>query len=74
MNYHHDPRLAAWVIHMLYCPVGRAVTPEEIAQRMQIPILTGSGNRTLEEIGHRVLADPEDIPDFVAALNKLIGR
>ena len=68
MNYHHDPRLAAWVIHMLYCPVGRAVTPEEIAQRMQIPILT------LEEIGHRVLADPEDIPDFVAALNKLIGR
>lgn len=74
MNYHHDPSLAAWVIHMLYCPAGRAVTPEEIARRMQIPIQGGSGNKILEEIGRRVLADPEDIPDFVAAFNKLIGR
>lgn len=76
MNYHHDPAIAAWVIHMLYCPAGRAAAPEEIAQRMQIPIPdgSGSGHRVLEEIGHRVLADPEDIPDFVAALNKLIGR
>ncbi len=74
MNYHHDPSLAAWAIHMLYCPAGRAVTPEEIAQRMQIPIPDGSGNEILEAIGQRILADSEDIPDFVEALSKLISQ
>ena len=73
MNYHHDPQLAAWMVHMVYCPIGRTAAPEEIAQRMGIPIPDGSGNRILEEVGQRVLADPADIPDFVAALNKLIG-
>ncbi len=71
MNYHHDPQLAAWMVHMIYCPIGRTAAPEEIAQRMGIPIPDGS--EILEEIGHRVLADPEDIPEFAAALSKLIG-
>ena len=74
MNYHHDPGLAAWMVRMLYCPAGRAAEPEEIAQRMGIPIPDGSGSEILVEIGQRILADPEDIPDFVAALSKLIGR
>lgn len=73
MNYHHDPGLAAWMVRMLYCPAGRAAAPEEIAQRMGLSIPDGSGDRILEEIGRRVLADPEDIPEFVATLNKLIG-
>lgn len=72
MNYHHDPGLAAWMVRMLYCPAGRAAAPEEIAQRMGISIPDGS--EILVEIGRRVLADPEDIPEFVATLNKLIGR
>lgn len=72
MNYHHDPHLAAWMVHMIYCPAERTVTPEEIAQRMQISIQGGSENKILEEIGRRVLADSEDIPEFVAALSKLI--
>lgn len=72
MNYHHDPDLAAWMVHTVYCPVGRAVTPEEIARRMEIPI--PDGETALEAIGRRVLADPEDIPKFVEALSKLIGR
>ena len=74
MNYHHDPGLAAWMVRMLYCPAGRAAEPEEIAQRMGISVADGSGDKLLGEIGRRILADPEDIPDFVAALNKLIGR
>ena len=74
MNYHHDPGLAAWMVHMIYCPIGRSAAPEEIAQRMGIPDPDGSGNEILVEIGRRVLADPEDIPEFAAALSKLIGR
>ena len=73
MNYHHDPGLAAWMVRMIYCPAGRTAAPEEISRRMDISVLDGSGNRILEEVGRRVLADPADIPDFVAALNKLIG-
>ena len=72
MNYHRDPDLAAWMVHMVYCPIGRAVRPEEIARRMDISVPDGSG--PLEAIGRRILADPEDIPDFVAALNKVINR
>lgn len=72
MNYHHDPDLAAWMVHMAYCPIGRAIKPEKIARRMVISVPDGSG--PLEAIGRRVLADPEDIPEFVAALSKLIGR
>ncbi len=74
MNYHHDPGLAAWAVRMFFCPAGRAAAPEEIARRMGIPIPDGSGDRILEEIGLRVLADPKDIPDFVAALSRLIGE
>lgn len=73
MNYHHDPGLAAWVVRMLYCPAERIAAPEEIAQRMDISVSCGSGGKILEEIGRRVLADPEDVPAFVAALSKLIG-
>lgn len=73
MNYHHDPGLAAWAVRMFFCPAGRAAEPEKIAQRMGIQDSDGSGNEILVEIGRRVLADPEDIPDFVAALNKLIS-
>ena len=72
MNYHHDPDLAAWMVHMVYCPTGRAVKAEEIARRMGISVPDGSG--PLEAIGRRILVDPEDIPEFVATLNKLIDR
>ena len=72
MNYHHDSSLAAWMVHMFYCPIGRSITPEEIARRMNINVHDGSGRTALEEIGRRVLADPDDIPDFVAALSKRI--
>ena len=71
MNYHHDPALAAWVIHTVYCPAGQTTIPERIAQRMEIPI--PDGETALEAIGQRILADPTDIPEFVAELNKLIG-
>ena len=71
MNYHHDPGLAAWMVHMTYCPIARAVNPEEIAHRMGISVPDGSG--PLEAIGQRILADPEDVPGFVTALSKLIG-
>ena len=43
MNYHHDPDLAAWMVHMVYCPTGRAVKAEEIARRMGISVPDGSG-------------------------------
>lgn len=71
MNYHHDPDLAAWMVHMTYCPIGRTVKPEEIARRMGISVPDWSG--PLEAIGQRILADPEDVPGFVTALSKLIG-
>ncbi len=74
MNYHHNPNLAARMVHMLYCPAGQAAVPEEIAHRMGIPISDGNGDRILEEVGRRVLADPEDIPDFVATLSKLMSK
>ena len=72
MNYHHDPGLAAWMVHMVYCPIGRAVKPEEIARRMDISVPDGSG--PLVTIGRRILADPEDIPEFVATLSKLMSK
>ena len=74
MNYHHDPGLAAWAVRMFFCPAGRVAAPEEIARRMDVSVLDGSGDRILNEIGRRVLADPEDIPEFVAELSRLIGR
>lgn len=74
MNYHHDPGLAAWAIHMIYCPLGRAATPEEIGRRMGISAPAGSGDRILEEIGRRVLADPSDIPAFATALAELLRK
>ena len=72
MDYHHDPDLAAWVIHTIYCPAGQTTTPERIARRMEIPI--PGGETALEAIGQRILVDPEDIPRFAAALSKLIGK
>ena len=74
MNYHHDPGLAAWAVRMFFCPAGRSAAPEEIAQRMGISVPDGSGGKILEEVGRRVLAVPEDIPEFVAELSRLIGR
>ena len=74
MDYHHDPALAALVVHMAFCPEGRAAKPEEIAARMHIAAQDGSGPEALTAIGRRVLADPSDIPAFSAALAELLRK
>lgn len=74
MNYHHDPALAARIVHMAYCPIEGKVDLGKIAIRMGISPAGGSGSEMLEEIGRRVLANPADIPAFEAALAELLNK
>lgn len=69
MNYNQNPYLAARVLYLNFCPEGRKITPAELAQRMCFDA-SGSGADILERIGRHMMADPDDIPGFVAAMSR----
>ena len=69
MNYNQNPYLAARVLYLNFCPEGRKITPAELAQRMCFDA-RGSGADILERIGRHMMADPDDIPEFVAAMSR----
>lgn len=69
MNFNQNPYLAARVVYLNFCPEGRKITPAELAQKMRIDP-SGSGPDILERIGRHMMADPDDIPEFVAAMSR----
>lgn len=69
MNYNQNPYLAARVLYLNFCPERRKITPAELAQKMRIDP-SGSGPDILERIGRHMMTDPDDIPEFVAAMSR----
>lgn len=73
MSYHHDPVLAARIIHLTFCGLDGVIDPERVLHRMGVTPPEGSRSVKIKIIGKRILADGTDIEAFVEALEAMNG-
>lgn len=73
MSYHHDPVLAARLIHLTFCGLDGVIDPERVLYRMGVTPPEDGRTARIEAIGQRILADRAGIEAFVEALEALNG-
>lgn len=73
MSYHHDPVLAARLIHLTFCGLDGVIDPERVLYRMGVTPPESGRTAQIEAIGQRILADETDIEAFMEALEALNG-
>lgn len=73
MSYHHDPVLAARIIHLTFCGMDGVIDPERVLCKMGVTPPESGRTAQIEAIGERILADETDIEAFVQALEALNG-